>query len=113
MKKGRQKAKNPRRPVFDRALEEAQRKLAKAKEIQLKSQEKLVWASQEIPRLEGIIRAFGGKSDIGRGKTPPSLLAVGFPSPDSAFGQRPRDQEILPDIPVAATDDDNRFLPDV
>jgi hypothetical protein len=102
--------------VFDRALEDAERRLTKAKEKRQKAQDTLLWSNSEIPRLEKIIQALGGKSDIGQVslnyETKYRNSKTGVETPVAP--EKPRDVEILPDIPVVVpADDDNKFLPDV
>lgn len=119
------KAKNPRKPVFDRALEEATKKLERAQQKQKKAQETLAWAANEIPRLQRIIDAFTGgpisdgtnyavmyrNSETGL-ETPLSpehvMEKMGLKRKTSGAGV-----ELLPDANVVQTADDNRFLPDV
>jgi hypothetical protein len=65
-KKPKLKARVPRKPVFERALQTAEKRLVKAKAERVKASEKLGALSQEIPKLENIIRVLGGKSDVGQ-----------------------------------------------
>ncbi len=112
-KKIRTKAKHPRRPVFDRALEDAKKKIARWYERQVKAQNTLVEASREIPRLEKIIAALSGESDVGRVEKPARVNAAEVMK---NLGVSPisRERELLPDLNVAApAEDDNRFLPDI
>jgi hypothetical protein len=102
--------------VFDRALEDAERRLVKAKEKLQKAQDTLLWSNSEIPRLEKIIQALGGKSDIRQVPVNYEMKyrnsKTGVETPVTP--EKSRDVEILPDIPVVVhEDDENRFLPDV
>jgi hypothetical protein len=65
-KKSKLKARVPRKPVFERALQTAEKRLVKAKAERVKASERLGALSQEIPKLENIIRVLGGKSDVGQ-----------------------------------------------
>jgi hypothetical protein len=65
-KKPKLKARVPRKPVFERALQTAEKRLVKAKAERVKASDRLGALSQEIPKLENIIRVLGGKSDVGQ-----------------------------------------------
>ena len=102
----------PRKPVFDRALEDAQRRLVKAKEKRQKCQDGLVWTNNEIPRLEKIIQALGGTSDIGRGQS--AMEAIYSPERIGKITGSNRDIELLPDlIQPELRDEENQYIPDI
>jgi hypothetical protein len=65
-KKPKLKARVPRKPVFERALQTAEKRLVKATAERVKASDRLGALSQEIPKLENIIRVLGGKSDVGQ-----------------------------------------------
>jgi hypothetical protein len=71
-KKPKLKARVPRKPVFERALQTAEKRLVKAKAERVKASDRLGALSQEIPKLENIIRVLGGKSDVGQVTKPTS-----------------------------------------
>lgn len=59
-RKSAAKAKKPRKHVFDRSLEFAQKRLARAEVSRAKKIEELKALDAEIPKLKAIIRVFQG-----------------------------------------------------
>jgi predicted nucleic acid-binding Zn-ribbon protein len=88
--------KKARMHPFTRALQFAEKRLAKAVEEQQKASEKLNKLSAEIPDLQRKIAALNGESNVGRvdfTQAQEEAMAKAFHAP-----QRVRDVELLPDL---------------
>jgi hypothetical protein len=116
----KQKMKEPKKKArmhpFTRALQFAEKRLAKALEEQQKASEKLSKLSAEIPDLQRKIAALNGQeSNVGRYQPQPRIPVSDIATGGTITPPQPRDRELLPDLvnPLPSTDTEPDFLAEV